>query len=139
MSDKAFVDSNVLVYGHDRGAGEKHRIAAELLKRLWANRAGILSTQVLQETWVNLRRKAEHPISREEALRLIEDYGRWEVVVNTTESVVEAIRLEDRFGISFWDALIIQAAQSAGVQTIYTEDLNAGQSYGAVEAVNPFA
>lgn len=139
MSDKVFVDSNVLVYGHDRGAGEKHLIAAELLKRLWTDRAGVLSTQVLQETWVNLRRKAEHPVSLEEALRLIEDYSRWEIVVNTAESVVEAIRLEDRFDISFWDALIIQAAQSAGVETLYTEDLNAGQSYGGVEVLNPFA
>lgn len=138
MSDKAFVDSNVLVYGHDRGAGEKHRIAVGLLKRLWTDRSGVLSTQVLQEAWVNLRRKAEHPVSREEAVRLIEDYGRWQVVVNTTESVVEAIRLEDRFGISFWDALIVQSAQAAGVERLYTEDLNSGQLYGPVEVVNPF-
>lgn len=139
MSDKVFVDSNVLVYGHDRGAGEKHRMAVDLLKRLWADRSGILSTQVLQETWVNIRKKAQQPISREEALGLIEDYSRWEIVVNTAESVIEAIRLEQRFGISFWDALIVHAAQSAGVKKLYTEDLNAGQSYGTVEVIDPFA
>lgn len=139
MSDRAFVDTNVLVYAHDAGAGERHRIAAALVRELWQSRRGVLSTQVLQEAWVNLRKKAARPVSRDEALALIEDYGRWEVVVNTNESIVEAIRLEERFGLSFWDALIVQAAQSAGVGTLYSEDLSAGQRFGTVRVIDPFA
>jgi predicted nucleic acid-binding protein len=139
MSDRAFVDTNVLVYAHDAGAGERHRIAAALVRELWESRRGVLSTQVLQEAWVNLRKKAARPVSREEALALIEDYARWEVIVNTAGSVIEAIRLEERFGLSFWDALIVQAAQSAAVETLYSEDLSAGQRFGTVRVVDPFA
>jgi predicted nucleic acid-binding protein len=87
---------------------------------------------------VNVRRKAEQPVSRDEAIALIEDYRRWKVVVNSEHSIVEAIRIEERFGLSFWDALILQAAQSSGAGTLYTEDLNHGQRYGSVEAANPF-
>lgn len=139
MSAEFFVDSNVLVYAHDVGAGERHEVARDLVRRLWRDRSGVLSTQVLQEIYVNLRRKAEKPVSREEALQLIEDYLSWEVVVNSERSVIEAIRIEKRFDISFWDALIVHAAQSAGAGTLYTEDLNDGQTYGSVRAVNPFS
>jgi predicted nucleic acid-binding protein len=138
MSGKAFVDTNVLVYAHDRDAGDRHRLAADLVRRLWRDRAGVLSTQVLQEVYVNVRRKPKRPLSRNEALRLIEDYLRWQVVANTPQSVTEAIRLEARFTISFWDALIVHAAQVSGAEILYTEDLNAGQSYGSVRVVNPF-
>ena len=138
MSDRAFVDSNILVYAHDSGAGKRHRTAADLVRQLWNSRTGVLSTQVLQEVWVNLRRKAARPVGRDEALALLRDYGRWEVVTNSTESVLEAIRLEERYGLSFWDALIVQAAASAGVVTLYSEDLNAGQSYDGVVVMNPF-
>ncbi len=139
MSGRAFVDTNVLVYAHDAGAGERHRVAARLLRRLWEERTGVLSTQVLQELWVNVRRKAARPVPRDEALELVKDYRRWEVVVNSAESVIEAIGLEERYDISFWDALIVQSAQSAGVETLYSEDLNAGQLYGSVRVVDPFA
>jgi predicted nucleic acid-binding protein len=139
MSDRAFVDTNVLVYAHDAGAGDRHHLATRLVRDLWESRRGVVSTQVLQEMWVNLRKKAARPVSRDEALALIEDYGRWQVVVNTTASVVEAIRLEERFGLSFWDALIVQAAQSAGVEVLYSEDLSNGQVYGSVRVVDPFA
>lgn len=138
MNARSFVDSNVLVYAHDAGAGERHRAAAQLIGRLWEGRTGVLSIQVLQEVWVNLRRKARQPVSHGEALALIEDYTRWEVVVPSPGAVVEAIRIEERYGISFWDALIVQAAQSAGVERLYSEDLNAGQSYGGVVVVDPF-
>lgn len=139
MSARVFVDTNVLIYAHDVGAGERHRVAADLVKRLWEKRTGVLSTQVLQELWVNVRRKAARPVPRGEALELVKDYRRWEVVVNSAESVVEAIGLEERYDLSFWDALIVQAAQTAGVETLYSEDLNAGQVYGSVQVVDPFA
>ena len=137
MSDKCFVDTNILVHAHDFTTGAKHQRAQALIESLWSSEAGVLSTQVLQELCVSLRRKAARPLSVEETRRLIEDYSRWEVVVNTAESVLQALTIEARYKISFWDALIVQAAGSSGAAVLYSEDLAEGQSYGAVRVVNP--
>jgi predicted nucleic acid-binding protein len=137
MSDKCFVDTNILVYAHDLGTGAKHERALKLIENLWRSEGGVLSTQVLQELCINLRRKATRPLSIEETRRLIEDYSSWEVVVNTAESVLQALTIESRYKISFWDALILQAAGSSGATVVYSEDLAEGQSYGAVRVVNP--
>ena len=138
MSVSCFVDTNVLVYAHDRAGGEKHRVALELLSQLWEDRTAAVSTQVLQELYVNLCKKAGHPLSPEEARSLIADYLRWEVIVNTGDSLLEAIEIETRYGIAFWDALIVQAANASGADVLYSEDLGDGQSYGTVRVVNPF-
>ena len=138
MSVSCFVDTNILVYAHDRSAGEKHRLALELLSELWESRTAAVSTQVLQELYVNVRRKAGQPLSLDEARSLIADYLRWEVVVNTGDSLLEAIEIEARHGIAFWDALIIQAATAAGAEVLYSEDLSDGQLYETVRVVNPF-
>ncbi len=138
MSDKAFVDTNVLVYAHDAAAGRKHDVAVQLVERLWQDRTGVLSTQVLQELYVNLRRKAQRPLDREAARMLIADYLLWEVVVNTGRSLLETIEVEQRFRLSFWDALIVQAATVSGAGILYSEDLSHGQTYGSLQVVNPF-
>jgi predicted nucleic acid-binding protein len=137
MNDRYFVDTNILVYAHDRSAGLKHKQAQALVEELWASGGGVLSTQVLQELCINLRRKATHPLSVEETRKLIEDYSRWTIVTNTTESVIQALDIEVRFKISFWDALIVQAAGSAEAEVLYSEDLADGQTYGSVRVVNP--
>jgi predicted nucleic acid-binding protein len=137
MSDKCFVDTNILVYAHDFGTGAKHERARTLIEKLWGSGGGVVSTQVLQELCVSLRRKATRPLSVEGTRRLIEDYSSWEVVVNTAESVLQALTIESRYQISFWDALILQAAGSAGATIVYSEDLGEGQSYGEVRVVNP--
>jgi predicted nucleic acid-binding protein len=137
MSDKCFVDTNILVYAHDLTQAAKHERARALVQGLWESDKGVLSTQVLQELCISLRRKAARPLSPEGMRRLIEDYTSWEIVVNTAESVLEALDLESRYKISFWDALIVQAAGSCGAEVLYSEDLADGQSYGAVRVVNP--
>jgi len=104
---------------------------------LWESENGVLSTQVLQELCVSLRRKAERPLSAEGTRKVIEDYASWEVVVNTAESVLMALEIEARYKISFWDALIVQAAGSCGAEVIYSEDLGDGQRYGDVRVINP--
>ena len=139
MSDKYFVDTNVLVYAYDRSAGAKHESARALIEGLWNSGCGVLSTQVLQEFCVNLRRKAGQPSPADEVRRLIQDYSSWEIVVNTTESVLHALDIEARYRISFWDALILQAAESSGATVVYSEDLAGGQKYGSVRVVDPFA
>jgi predicted nucleic acid-binding protein len=137
MSDKYFVDTNILVYAHDLKQGAKYERARALVQKLWESENGVLSTQVLQELCVSLRRKEARPLSAEGTRKVIEDYASWEIVVNTTESVMLALDIEGRYGISFWDALIVQAAGSCGAEVIYSEDLGDGQSYGEVRVINP--
>ncbi len=138
MPETYFVDTNILVYAHDRSAGKKHERARGLVEQLWTTSEGALSTQVLQELCINLRRKMANPFSQEEVREVIQDYLRWRVVVNTPESVLQALDIEARHKISFWDALILQAAESSGASVVYSEDLSSGQKYGAVLVVNPF-
>jgi predicted nucleic acid-binding protein len=137
MAEKYFVDTNILIYAHDRSSGIKHERARRVIERLWTSGQGVLSTQVLQELCVNLRRKVAKPVPVEEIRGLIRDYQSWEIIVNTPEGVLLALEIEVRYKISFWDALILQAAEQAGAAALYSEDLARGQSYGSVQVVNP--
>jgi len=137
MTDKYFVDTNILLYAHDPLAGAKRDRARQLIEHLWTTGKGVLSTQVLQELCVNLRRKVKPPLPVDEIRRLVQDYLSWEIVVNRPESVIQALEIEVRYKISYWDALVLQAAESAGAAILYSEDLAAGQKYGAVRVVNP--
>src|SRR5262245_46756774 len=138
MSDRYFVDTNILMYAHDTSAGEKHERAKGLVEELWRDRNGVVSTQVLQELAVNLRRKARRPLDSKATREIISDYLTWQIVVNGTESVLDALDIEWRYQISFWDALVIQAAQAAGADVLYSEDLSHGQVFGSARVVNPF-
>jgi predicted nucleic acid-binding protein len=139
MNGKAFVDTNVLVYAHDASTGAKHARAVRLVEDLWRSGSGVLSTQVLQELCINLRRKVKTPLSSQETYRLLQDYLNWKIVVNDAAAVLQALKLEVRYQISFWDALILQAAETAGVDVLYSEDLASGQKYGSLRVQNPFA
>jgi predicted nucleic acid-binding protein len=138
MSDRYFVDTNVLMYAHDATAGEKHRRARALVQELWQARSGVVSTQVLQELAVNLRRKAGNPLDARATREVVSDYLAWHVVVNGGDSILEAMDVEAKYGISFWDALVVQAANAAGAEILYSEDLSDGQRYGSVRVTNPF-
>src|SRR5207302_5287556 len=124
MNGKVFVDTNILVYAHDRSAGLKHERARAVVEELWNSGLGVLSTQVLQELCVSLRRKAMQPLSPEETRRLLQDYLSWQTVINGSESVLNALDIEQRFEISFWDALILDAADRAGAHLLYSEDFS---------------
>ncbi len=137
MSAKCFVDTNILMYAHDTAAGEKHERARALVEGLWQARTGVVSTQVLQELIVNLRRKAAKPLDPAAAREVVVDYLAWQVVVNSGESILHALDLEQQHRISFWDALIVHAAEVSGSSVLYSEDLSHGQRYGAVTVVNP--
>ena len=139
MSDRYFVDTNILMYAHDASAGVKHERARVIVEELWHARSGVVSTQVLQELCVNLRRKAGRPIEFNALREIITDYLAWDVYVNTGASILEALEIEKRYRISFWDALIIQAAEASGATVLYSEDLSKGQKYGTVRVVNPLA
>jgi predicted nucleic acid-binding protein len=137
MSDRYFVDTNILMYAHDTSAGPKHERAKALVQELWQDRSGVVSTQVLQELAVNLRRKAAKPLDARATRDVVSDYLTWHVVVNTGESILEALDLEERYRLSFWDALVVQAAQASAAGILYSEDLSDGQAYGPVRVVNP--
>ena len=138
MSVKTFVDTNILIYAHDPGSGARHEAAKSLVSRLWRQRSGVISTQLLQELYVNLRKVARKPIAQVEAKGVLTDYLAWEVVVNDGAALLEALEFESRYRLSFWDALIVQAANAAGAEELCSEDFNHGQVYGMVTAVNPF-
>lgn len=104
MAQKYFVDTNILIYAHDSSAGAKHDRARQLIERLWTSGEGVLSTQVLQELCINLRRKVARPIPVEEVRQLIQDYMSWEIVVNTAESVIRA--LESRCATRFRSGML---------------------------------
>ena len=135
MIGKCFVDTNILFYAHDRSSGLRHERAKEVIAELWRSRRGVLSTQVLQEYCVNVRRKTQ--VSAENMRVILRDFLKWTVVVNTGESVLGALELEAKHQISFWDSLIIYAAQVGGAQVLYSEDFNDGQIFGSVQVVNP--
>jgi predicted nucleic acid-binding protein len=137
MSDRYFVDTNILMYAHDTAAGDKHERARALVEELWETRSGVVSTQVLQELAVNLRRKARNPLDAKATRDVVSDYLTWQVVVNGGDSILEALDLEAKFQISFWDALVIQAAHASGAAVLYSEDLSDRQTYGVVRVINP--
>ena len=137
MSDKYFVDTNILVYADDTSAGAKHVRAKAVVEDLWRQQSGVVSTQVLQELCVNLRRNAGHPVDLSTAREIVADYLSWDVVTNTGQSILEALQLEEHYQISFWDALVVQAAEASGATVLYSEDLSDGQTYRGVRVVNP--
>ena len=137
MTDKCFVDTNIFLYAHDSLTGAKHQRALQLIDGLWASGHGVVSTQVLQELSVNLQRKTAHTLPLEEIEDIIREYSEWQVITNTPKSILAALRTQERYRISFWDALILQAALDAGVSILYSEDLAHGQHYGTVQVVNP--
>jgi predicted nucleic acid-binding protein len=90
MSDRYFVDTHILMYAHDTAAGAKHERARALVEDLWRNRSGVVSTQVLQELSVNVRRKTGRPLTTKATRELVSDYLSWQVVVNGTEAILKA-------------------------------------------------
>lgn len=133
-----FVDTNVLVYAHDRSAGYKRVEAQNLLRKLWQSRLGCLSIQVLQEYYVTVTRKIANPLLPEQAQDILSHLGRWRLHSPTVSDIQEAIDIQTSYGISFWDAMIIQSAVRLQCDTVWSEDLNAGQAYAGATVVNPF-
>jgi len=134
----SFVDTNVLVYAEDSDAKDKQRLARDLVLQLWDLRDGVLSVQILQEFYVTVTRKLKKPLAVGKARDIVDEYLTWTVVDNTGAILLDAIDLQRHAKLSFWDALVVQAAITAGCDRLYSEDLNAGQRFGAMLVVNPF-
>ena len=141
MTDKQvrqFVDTNILVYAHDITAGEKRDQAIQLIRRLWAGREGCVSIQVLQEFYVTITRKVHKPLSPSKASKIIESLNYWTVHEPKTEDILGAIDLQQRYQLSFWDAMILWSAGQLQCSALWSEDLALGQKYGDIILKSPF-
>ena len=138
MKGKIFVDTNIIIYAHDLDSGPKHDIAKTIIEDLWEEKSGILSTQVLQEFYVNITRKIPTPLLPAQARGVIENYLVWRVELNGPETILLASEIEERYNLSFWDSMIVAAARNAEAEKILTEDLNPGQIVEGILIENPF-
>lgn len=136
MTAPVFVDTNVLIYAMDEGDPQKHGAALNWRAELWRSGRGRISYQVLQEFYANVAQK--WPGVREQARAEARDLLAWQPVKMDAALLELGWRLQDRFQLSFWDALIVAAAKSSSCRYLLTEDLQAGQDLDGVFVVNPF-
>jgi predicted nucleic acid-binding protein len=139
MTALRFVDTNILIYAHDRDAGIKHDKARQILTDLWNQEKGCLSVQVLQEFFVNVTKKIPQPLPTAVAREVMRIYLPWVRTVSDGEMVVRASEIADAWQTSFWDGMIIAAAERSGASEIFTEDLQSGQRIAGLIVINPFA
>lgn len=131
-----FVDANVLLYADDTRDAVKQAQSRDWLLALWQRRSGRTSTQVLNEYYVNVTRKLKLPQGDARAkVRRFQLWQPWQIDHQTVET---AWGIEARFGLSYWDSLIVAAASQAGCTHLLSEDMGHEQHYGAVQVINPF-
>ena len=133
-----FVDTNVLVYARDLAVPHKQERAHEWMSALWASRLGRTSVQVLNEYYVTVTRKLSPALPAEHAREDVRDLRAWIPVPVSAGLMESAFEAEDRFSLSYWDSLIVAAAQAAGCEYLLTEDLQDGQRLHGVTVVDPF-
>jgi predicted nucleic acid-binding protein len=141
MSDNSsyqFLDTNILVYAHDESAGKKYEKAKALVQELWDSKMGCLSVQVLQEFYVTITKKVAVPLDIDMAAKIIEDLSYWKIYAPEAKDVLNAIDLQRRYQLPFWDAMIVWSAAESGCDIIWSENLNPGQIYAGVKLLNPF-
>lgn len=131
-----FVDTNVLVYAHDRSSGAKHDAAIALLGRLTEQGNIATSIQVLTEFYSVATKKMG--MSSEEAESHLADFGWWLIHRPAHQDLLRAARLQRKHKLSWWDALMLTSVESLGSVVVWTEDLSHGHRYGTVQALNPF-
>lgn len=138
MTARTFVDTNILLYAHDRSAGQKSEIAAAHLRELWENENGVTSVQVLQEFFVNAVRKISPPLPTPAAREILRVYRVWVKETTSVDTVLRGSEIAEVAQLSFWDGLIVASAEQSGASILLSEDLNHGQIIAGVKIVNPF-
>lgn len=133
-----FVDTNVLLYARDASEPDKQPLAQRWLDTLWEQRTGRLSVQVLNEYYVAATRKLRPGLERGVARADVQDLMAWRPVRLGPSIIEDAWWLEERFSLSYWDALIVAAAREAGCRHLLTEDLQHGQDLDGVTVIDPF-
>ena len=133
-----FVDTNVLIYAVSARSDEtaKRNRARELLTR----RDLTFSTQVLQEFYVQSTRPSRRgALTHDQAVAYINSMLRFSVQLVTLDTLRQAFRIRERFGLSYWDSAILASAQLSGCNIVYSEDMSADQDYDGLRVINPFA
>jgi predicted nucleic acid-binding protein len=133
-----FLDTNVLVYAHDASAGDKRRLAIDLLDRVAEQHTAALSVQVLQEFYVTVTHKLPAPLPSLEAEAIVADLTKLPTHLPSGADVLAAIQLHRKHHLSFWDAMVIRSALRLGCSIVWSEDLASGQAYDGVTVKNPF-
>jgi len=139
MSDNIFVDTNILLYARDASEPAKQAVAARRIDALWEGRNGRLSVQVLNEYFVNVTRKLKPGLPLDEAWDDIEALRVWEPVAMDMPLLERAYSAQRRYKLSWWDSLIVAAAEAASCTAILSEDLPHGARYFGITVENPFS
>jgi predicted nucleic acid-binding protein len=137
MTALRFVDTNIFLYAHDSEAGDRHERARQILRELWNEGNGCLSPQVLQEFFVNVTRKISRPLTSSLAREIMRCYLPWVRTVIDGEMTLRAVEISETWQTSFWDGMIVAAAERSGASELLTEDLQNGQRIAGVLIVNP--
>ncbi|MBI5097939.1 MAG: PIN domain-containing protein [Nitrospirae bacterium] len=135
---KVFVDTNIIIYAYDVSAGEKHDRSLEIMKDLWNTGRGVISTQVLQEFFVNVTRKIARPVNAATAKEIVKDFLKWKTVVIDGELILDAIDIHSAHKYSFWDSMIIASAIAGNVEMLLSEDLSDRHVIKGITVKNPF-
>ena len=139
MSDRHFLDTNIFVYSRDDRYPEKKKTAVELIRNAVARRTGVVSYQVVQEFFNVVLCKANPPMRNDDAQQYLATVFRPLLAVHSSAALIsEAIRIEGRHRLSWYDSLIVAAAIEAKCQILYSEDLQHGQRFGDVTVKDPF-
>lgn len=138
MTAKVFVDTNVLVYSRDASEPQKQEQAMSWMAHLWRTRAGRLSFQVLQEFYVTVTEKLEPGLDRERARSEVRSLLPWRPISVDARVIEGAWLIQDRYKLSWWDAVIVSAAQVGDCRYLLTEDLQEHQKLDNVQVINPF-
>ena len=138
MNGRVFVDTNVLVYSRDASEPPKQKQAMAWMARLWSEQTGRLSFQVLNEFYVTVTLKLQPGMDPQSAREDVRSLLAWRPIAIDTRVVEGGWRIQDRYDLSWWDALIVSAAQVTDCRYLLTEDLQEHRNMGNVEVINPF-
>lgn len=138
MSGSVFVDTNVLVYARDASESGKQPRAAEWMQRLWQERTGRMSMQVLQEYYVVVTQKLDPGLPRTAAHADIRLLQAWQPISTDVALLEAGWDFQQRHQLSFWDAMIVAAAVRVGAAFLLTENLQDGQEFSGTRVLNPF-
>ena len=139
MSGRAFFDSNILVYLFDESSPAKQARAREVFDRHGRTGQIVVSPQVLQEFYVTVTRKLARPLTGAAALAAVTNFSAYPLVPVDGSTVLRAIQLHHSASLSFWDALIVEAALEGNCQRVFSEDMQQGRRFGDLVIENPFA
>lgn len=139
MSGKFFLDTNIFVYSFDRNAPHKARLSQQLIEKALTSRKGIISYQVAQEFLNVALRRFAHPLTVADAEQYLSAVFRPLMAIQSSPALLaEALRFNGRYGLSWFDSLIVAAAVEGQCEILYSEDLQHGQQFGNLKLVNPF-